>query len=105
MHLNDRHAIDALFRHLHHTAPQAGPQDPEAEAHIQQHLNAAPPGMLSHMAQTLVGHVHALHHANTQLAAQQSGYSPYGQPPEAYQPPAAWQEPGGSSHMLQVRPS
>jgi hypothetical protein len=51
----DQQAIDDLFRHLYRTAAQGGPRDRQAEARIQQHIQQGPPGLLYHMAQTLVG--------------------------------------------------
>jgi uncharacterized protein len=115
----DQQAIDELFQHLYNSAAQAGPRDPEAEALIQQHFQQAPPGLLYHMAQTLVAQHHSLQQAKAQLAAYQQqggspagfappgpqgagpvGYPGYGQPPyqqqpgpyqQAYQPPAGQQ--------------
>jgi hypothetical protein len=119
----DQQVIDELFQHLYSSAAQAGPRDPEAEARIQQHFQQGPPGLLYHMAQTLVAQHHALQQARAQFAAYQQqsgppagfappgpqgagqpGYAgyrppppPYQQPPgpyqQSYQPPAA-QQPG-----------
>src|ERR1700692_910245 len=50
----DQQAIDELFQHLYKSAAQAGPRDPEAEALIQKQFKQAPPGLLYHLAQTLV---------------------------------------------------
>jgi hypothetical protein len=100
----DRQAIEELFQHLYKWAAEAGPRDPEAEALIQQRFQQGPPGLLYHMAQTIVGQQHTLREARAQLAgyqrqggapagfappgprgAGQQGYPPYGQPPP-YQP-------------------
>jgi hypothetical protein len=64
----DQQAIDDLFQHLNRTAAQAGPRDRQAEARIQQHIQQAPPGLLYHMAQTLVGQQAALRQLRAQLA-------------------------------------
>ena len=74
----DQQAIDDLFRHLYQSAAQAGPRDAKAEATIQQHIQQGPPGLLYHMAQTLVGQQAALRQLRAQLAdcqqqLQQSG--------------------------------
>jgi hypothetical protein len=112
MNQQDQQAIDELFRHLNESAAQADPRDPEAEARIQQHFQQAPPGMLYHMAQTLVAQHHALQQARAQLAASQQqsgspagfappgpqgagqpGYPGYGPPPPQYQqPPGSYQQ-------------
>ena len=122
MNQRDRQAIDELFQHLYQGA-QAGPRDPEAEARIQQLFDQGPPGLLYHMAQTLVAQQYALQEARAQLAdCQQQGGSPagfappwrrgarqrgYGAPPppsqqptyqQAY-PPRAWQQPGGGGFL------
>ena len=76
----DQQAIDDLFRHLYQSAGRAGPRDPKAEASIQQHIQQGPPGLLYHMAQTLVGQQAVLRQLRAQLAdcqqqLQQSGSS------------------------------
>jgi uncharacterized protein len=120
----DRQAIDELFQHLYQGA-QAGPRDPEAEARIQQLFDQGPPGLLYHMAQTLVAQQYALQEARAQLAdcqqqsgppagfappwrrgARQRGYGappppsqqPSGTYPQAY-PPRGWQQPGGGGFL------
>lgn len=67
MNQRDRQAIDELFQHLYQGA-QAGPRDPEAEARIQRLFDQGPPGLLYHMAQTLVAQQYALQEARAQLA-------------------------------------
>jgi uncharacterized protein len=109
MNQQDQQAIDELFQHLYTSAGQAGPRDPEAEARIQQQFQQGPPGLLYHMAQTLVAQHHALQQARTQLAAyQQQGGAPAGfapPPPQGagqpgypgYGPPAPpYQQPPGT---------
>ena len=64
----DQQAIDDLFRHLYRTAAQGGPLDRQAEARVQQHIQQGPPGLLHHMAQTLVGQQAALRQLRAQLA-------------------------------------
>jgi uncharacterized protein len=71
MNQQDQQAIEELFEYLHRTAAQAGPRDPEAESLIQQRFQQGPPGLLYHMAQTLVGQQHALRQARAQLDAYQ----------------------------------
>jgi len=111
----DQQAIDDLFRHLYQSAAQAGPRDAKAEATIQQHIQQGPPGLLYHMAQTLVGQQAALRQLRAQLAdcqqqLQQSGSSAgfaqpgwrgagqqgYGPP---YQQPSGWQRTGGQGFL------
>jgi hypothetical protein len=111
----DQQAIDDLFQHLYQSAAQAGPPDPKAEARIQQHLQQGPPGLLYHMAQTLVGQQAALRQLRAQLAdcqqqlresgppagfaqpgwrgAGQQGYGP------SYQQPSGWQRSGGQGFL------
>jgi hypothetical protein len=100
----DRQAIDDLFQHLHQSATQAGPPDPEAEARIGEHIRQGPPSLLYQMAQTLVGQQAALRQLRTQLAdcqqqLRQSG-SParpdYGRP---YPQPSGWQRSGGQGFL------
>jgi hypothetical protein len=79
----DQQAIDELFQHLYKSAGQAEPRDPEAEARIQQHFQQGPPGLLYHMAQTLVAQHHALQQARAQLGA----YQQQGGPPAGFAPP------------------
>jgi hypothetical protein len=97
----DQQAIDELFRGLYQVAQQGGPRDPEAEAHIQRCVQQAPPGLLYHMAQTLVAQNRTL----AQIRAQQASAPPsgapagFGPPPgqpgyQAYGPPAGYQQPG-----------
>jgi uncharacterized protein len=111
----DQQAIDDLFQHLYQSAGQVGPRDPKAEASIQQHIQQGPPGLLYHMAQTLVGQQAALRQLRAQLAdcqqrLQQSGSSAgfaqpgwrgagqqgYGPP---YQQPSGWQRSGGQGFL------
>jgi len=68
MNRQDRQAIDELFQRLYQTTEQGGPRDPEAEARIQQHFQKGPPGLLYHMAQTLVAQQYALQQARAELA-------------------------------------
>jgi uncharacterized protein len=68
MNRQDQQAIDELFRRLYQTAEQGGPRDPEAEARIQEHFRKGPPGLLYHMAQTLVAQQYALEAAKAELA-------------------------------------
>ncbi len=114
MNQQDQQVIDDLFQHLYQTAAQAGPRDPQAEARIQQHIQQGPPGLLYHMAQTLVGQQAALRQLRAQLAdcqqqLQQSGAPAgfaqpgwrgtgpgYGPP---YQQPSGWQRPGGPGFL------
>jgi uncharacterized protein len=123
MNQQDQQAIDELFQLLYQGA-QAGPRDPAAEARIQQHFQQGPPGLLYHMAQTLVGQQYALQEARAQLAdcqqqsaSQQQGGSPAGfappwrrgarqrgaaAPPPPYQrdyQPRTWQQPGGQGFL------
>ena len=115
MNQQDQQAIDDLFQHLYQSAAQAGPRDPKAEASIQQHIQQGPPGLLYHMAQTLVGQQAALRQLRAQLAdcqqqLQQSG-SPAGfaQPGWRgvgqqgyrlpYQQPSGWQRSGGQGFL------
>ena len=115
MNQQDQQAIDDLFQHLYQSAGQAGPRDAKAEASVQQHIQQGPPGLLYHMAQTLVGQQAALRQLRAQLAdcqqqLQQSG-SPagfaqpgwrgagqqgYGPP---YQQPSGWQRSGGQGFL------
>jgi uncharacterized protein len=117
----DKQAIEDLFQHLNQTVAQGGPRDRDAEALIQQHVQQGPPGLLYHMAQTLVGQQGALRQMRAQLAdcqqqLQQSGsqggflrgwrgggqrgyggYGGYGPPP--YQQPSGWQRGGGGGFL------
>ena len=113
----DKQAIDDLFQHLNQTAVQGGPRDPQAEALIQQHFQQGSPGLLYHMAQTLVGQQGALRQMRAQLADCQQqlqqggflrgwrrggqqgygGYGGYGPPP--YQQPYGWQQSGGGGFL------
>src|SRR5262244_625085 len=114
----DQRAIDDLFEHLHQSAAQAGPRDPEAEARIDQRIQQGPPGLLYHMAQTAVGQQAALRQLRAQLAdcqqqlrqsgspggfaqpgwrgAGPQGYGGYGPP---YQQPSGWQRSGGQGFL------
>jgi hypothetical protein len=111
----DQQAIDDLFQHLYQSAAQAGPRDPKAEARIQQYIQQGPPGLLYHMAQTLVGQQAALRQLRTQLADCQqqlrqsgppagfaqpgwrgAGQQGYGPP---YQQPSGWQRSGGQGFL------
>jgi hypothetical protein len=114
----DQQAIDDLFQHLDQSAAQAGLRDPGAEARIERHIQQGPPGLLYHMAQTLVGQQAALRQLRAQLAdcqqqlrqtgspagfAQQGwqgvgqpGYGGYGPP---YQQPSGWQRSGGQGFL------
>jgi hypothetical protein len=114
----DQQAIDDLFRHLYRTAAQAGPLDRQAEAMVQQHVQQGPPGLLYHMAQTLVGQQAALRQLRAQLAdcqqqlrqggssagfaqpgrrgAGQQGYGGYAPP---YQQSSGWQRSGGQGFL------
>jgi uncharacterized protein len=114
----DQQAIDDLFQHLNRTAAQGGPRDPQAEARIQQHIQQGPPGLLYHMAQTLVGRQAALRQLRAQLAdcqqqlrqggspagfaqpgrrgAGQQGYGGYA---PQYQQPSGWQRSGGQGFL------
>ena len=118
MNQQDQQAIDDLFRHLYRTAAQAGPRDQQAEARIQQHIQQGPPGLLYHMAQTLVGQQAALRQLRAQLAdcqqqlhqggspagfaqpgrrgAGQPGYGGYA---PQYQQPSGWQRSGGQGFL------
>lgn len=78
MNQQDQQAIDELFQHLHASASQAGPRDPQAEARIQQLFQQGPPGLLYQMAQTLVAQQRALNQAKAQIAAQQPDGAPAG---------------------------
>src|SRR4029077_17548211 len=68
MNRQDQQAIDELFQRLYQTTEQGGPRDPEAEARIQRHFQKGPPGLLYHMAQTLVAQQYALQQARAELA-------------------------------------
>jgi hypothetical protein len=68
MNRQDQQAIDELFRRLYQTTEQGGPRDPEAEARIQELFRKGPPGLLYHMAQTLVAQQYALEAAKAELA-------------------------------------
>src|SRR4249920_3624123 len=68
MNRQDQQAIDELFQRLYQTTEQGGPRDPEAEARIQQLVRKGPPGLLYHMAQTLVAQQYALQQAKAELA-------------------------------------
>jgi uncharacterized protein len=114
----DQQAIDDLFQYLYQSSAQARPRDPEAEARIQQHIQQGPPGLLYHMAQTLVGQQGALRQLRAQLADcqqqlrqsrsqagfaqpgwqgdRQQGYGGYGPP---YQQPSGWQRSGGQGFL------
>jgi hypothetical protein len=114
----DQQAIDDLFRYLNRTAAQGGPRDRQAEARIQQHIQQGPPGLLYHMAQTLVGQQAALRQLRAQLAdcqqqlrqggspagfaqpgrrgAGQQGYGGYA---PQYQQPSGWQRSGGQGFL------
>ena len=115
MNQQDQQAIDDLFQHLYQSAAQAGPPDPKAEARIQQHIQQGPPGLLYHMAQTLVGQQAALRQLRAQLADCQqqlrqsgpqagsaqpgwrgAGQQGYGSP---YQQPSGWQRSGGQGFL------
>src|SRR6266404_524403 len=102
---------------------QARPRDPQAEARIQQHFQKGPPGLLYHMAQTLVAQQYAVQEARAQLAecqqqsaSQQQSGSPAGfappwrrgarrgagASPPPYQrdyQPRTWQQPGGQGFL------
>jgi uncharacterized protein len=116
----DKQAIDDLFQHLNQTAAQEGPRDRDAEALIQRHVQQGPPGLLYHMAQTLVGQQGALRQMRAQLAdcqqqLQQSGsqggflrgwrgggpqgYGGYGGYAPPYQQPSGWQRGGGGGFL------
>ena len=115
MNQQDQQAIDDLFQHLYQSAAQAGPRDPKAEARIQQHIQQGPPGLLYHMAQTLVGQQAALRQLRAQLAdcqqqLRQSGpQAGFGQPGwrgagqqgygSPYQQPSGWQRSGGQGFL------
>jgi uncharacterized protein len=103
----DQQAIDDLFQHLYQSAAQAEPLDPIADARIRQYIQQGPPGLLYHMAQTLVGQQAALRQLRAQLAdcqqqlrqsgsPAQQGYGGYGPP---YQQPPGWQRSGGQSFL------
>ena len=114
----DQQAIDDLFRHLYRTAAQGGPPDRQAETMVQQHVQQGPPGLLYHMAQTLVGQQAALRQLRAQLAdcqqqlrqggssagfaqpgrrgAGQQGYGGYAPP---YQQSSGWQRSGGQGFL------
>jgi hypothetical protein len=114
----DQQAIDDLFQHLNRTAAQGGPRDRQAEARIQQHIQQGPPGLIYHMAQTLVGQQAALRQLRAQLAdcqqqlrqggspagfaqpgrrgAGQQGYGGYA---PQYQQPSGWQRSGGQGFL------
>jgi hypothetical protein len=116
----DKQAINDLFQHLNQTAAQGGPRDRDAEALIQQHVQQGPPGLLYHMAQSLVGQQGALRQMRAQLAdcqqqLQQSGsrggflrgwrgggaqdYGGYGGYGPPYQQPSGWQRGGGGGFL------
>lgn len=83
MNIQDQQAIEGLFRHMAQTAQQNGPRDPQAEALIEQHIRQAPPGILYHMAQTIIAQQHAI----TQLRARAGGApAGFGQPTYTPQP-------------------
>jgi hypothetical protein len=107
MNQQDQQAIEELFKHLYQTAAQAGPRDGAAEALIQRYVQQAPPGLIYHMAQTLVAQQYTINRLRAQLAADQrqggasAGFAPpqggryqqaYGQP--QYQQPGTYQQPG-----------
>jgi len=116
MNRQDQQAIDELFRRLYQTTEQGGRRDPEAEARIQELFRKGPPGLLYHMAQTLVAQQYALQQAQAELAdlrrqgggasagfgrpgwrrAARGGYGGYQQAPyqQGYQ-----QAPGGSGFL------
>ena len=115
MNQQDQQAIDDLFQHLYQSAAQSGPRDPKAEASIQQYVQQGPPGLLYHMAQTLVGQQAALRQLRAQLADCQqqlehsgspagfaqpgwrgAGQQGYGPP---YQQPSGWQRSGGQGFL------
>jgi uncharacterized protein len=110
----DQRAIDDLFQHLSHLAAQAGPRDREAEARIQQHIQQGPPGLLYHMAQSLIGQQAAVQQLRSEVANCQQQLRPPGsaagfaQPGWAgqqgylgapYQPPYGWQRSGGQGFL------
>jgi hypothetical protein len=110
----DQQAIDDLFRHLYRTAAQGGPLDRQAEAMVQQHIQQGPPGLLYHMAQTLVGQQAALRQLRAQLAdcqqqLRQGGSSAgFAQPRRrgagqqgygGYAPSSGWQRSGGQGFL------
>jgi hypothetical protein len=104
----DQQAIDDLFQHLYQSAARAEPPDPNAEARIQQYIQQGPPGLLYHMAQTLVGQQAALRQLRTQLADCQQqqrrqsgspGQQGYGYGPPPYQQPSGWQRSGGQGFL------
>jgi hypothetical protein len=123
MNRQDQQAIDELFQRLYRQTEQGGPRDPEAEARIQEHFRKGPPGLLYHLAQTLVAQYYALEQAKSDLAAYRGqggapagfarpqragrggygggygggGYGGYQQPPQ-YQP-GYQQAPGGSGFL------
>lgn len=99
MNQQDQIAIENMFRHLSQEVQQAGPRDPQAEAFIQQHMEEAPPGMLYHMAQTLVAQHHALQQFRAQANGQSAGFAQAGYeqaaPPQPAAPqPVYGQQPG-----------
>jgi hypothetical protein len=120
MNRQDQQAIDELFQRLYQTTEQGGPRDPEAEARIQEHFRKGPPGLLYHMAQTLVAQQYALQQAKAELAdyrrqggasagfgppgrqrAGRGGYGGYQQqpPPQQYQQGYQQQAPAGSGFL------
>ena len=118
MNQQDQQAIDDLFRHLYRTAAQGEPRDRQAETRIQQHIQQGPPGLLYHMAQTLVGQQAALRQLRAQLAdcqqqlrqggspagfaqpgRQGAGQQGYGGYAPQYQPASGWQRSGGQGFL------
>jgi hypothetical protein len=121
MNRQDQQAIDELFQRMYQQTEQGGPRDPEAEARIQEHFRKGPPGLLYHMAQTLVAQQYALEQAKSDLATYRGqggapagfarpqragrggyggggGYSGYQQQAQ-YQPGYQQQGPGGSGFL------
>jgi len=90
LNIEDQQAIEGLFRHMSQTAQQAGPRDPQAEALIEQHLRQAPPGILYHMAQTLIAQQHAL----SSLRARAANGAPAGFGQPSYAPQPGYAQPG-----------
>lgn len=90
MNIEDQQAIEGLFRNLSQTAQQSGPRDPQAEALIERHMRQAPPGLLYHMAQTLIAQQHAI----SRLRAQAAHGAPAGFGQPSYTPQPGYQQAG-----------
>lgn len=97
MNKQDQIAIENLFRHLNQTAREAGPRDAKAEAFIQRQVKQGEPGLLYHMAQTLVAQQHAIQQLRAQADGRPAGFAQPGYRDPGYAQPSGYGDPGYGS--------